>query len=126
MAPVLLTEADSERAVALDSVSWLRDPLSVMSPNNYFAQDGHTRTMLFAMNLDLAAGEDYSAISCTAEDAEHRIYFLPVEYIGRVPEVDWLRQVVVRLPDELAGRGDVWVTIRIHNLDSNRAIVKIR
>ena len=82
--------------------------------------------ILFATGLDLSPGEDYSSITCIAEDVEHRSYPLAVEYVRAVPQFDWLRQIIVRLPDELAGRGDVSVIITVHELTSNRVIIKVR
>ena len=37
----------------------------------------------------------YSAVvSVTAEDVQHRLYQLPIEFLGKVPLVDWLWQHV--------------------------------
>lgn len=121
-----MTEENSDRAIAVDAVSWVRDPLSVMEPNNYFAGDGHTRITLFAQNVDLHSSEDLSSITCVAEDVEHMTYPLTVEYIGAVTQFDWIRQIVIRLPDELAGRGDVSISLTLHGVSSNRATIKVR
>ena len=60
--PVLLTEEDSWRAVALDSVTFVRDPFSQINNHN-FSSDRRTRIVLFSPNIDLAAGEDRSSAS---------------------------------------------------------------
>jgi hypothetical protein len=52
---------------------------SVTTPNNYFAADGHTRVMLFAMNI---SGQSAFALTAEVEDAEHRTYPLVVELGG--------------------------------------------
>ncbi|HEX6717792.1 MAG TPA: M12 family metallo-peptidase [Pyrinomonadaceae bacterium] len=123
--PVLLTlENDPSGAVALNSVTLLRDPFPLFDPHN-FSLDGRTRITLFAMNLDLANGEDISAVTVEAEDSQHKIFQLPVEYVGKVPGFAWLSQVVVKLPD-LPGSGDVAVTISFHGAKSNNAIIRIQ
>src|SRR2546423_13021668 len=68
--PVLVSEAGSTRAVALESVTRLREPFMPASPVQY-GPDARTRVMLFAMNLHLAAEEDASALTAHAEDAAH-------------------------------------------------------
>ncbi len=123
--PVLLSEEGTGRAVALDSVTWVRDPFPIVTTYN-FSSDQRTRITLFATNLQLMPGEDASAVTVRAENSQGRIYSLPVEYVGRVPNLDWMAQVTVRLPDELAGAGDVWVSISLRGATSNRALVSIR
>jgi hypothetical protein len=121
-----MTEENSTKAIAVDAVSWVRDPLSVIEPNNYFAGDGHTRVTLFAQNVALHSGEDLSSITCIAEDAEHVTYSLTVEYVGPVAQLDWVKQIVIRLPNELAGRGDISISLRLHGLSSNKALINVR
>jgi uncharacterized protein (TIGR03790 family) len=123
--PVLLTEENSSRALALDSVSWMRDPYSVLTTQN-FSPDGRARIMLFALNLDLLSTENSSAVTAQAVDSSQRVYALPVEYVGKVPLFDWLSQVIVRLPGELAGSGDVWVSINLRGATSNKVLLRIK
>jgi uncharacterized protein (TIGR03790 family) len=124
--PELLAEEGSVRALALESVSWLRDPYSVMTQQN-FSADGRTRLMLFAINLELQPGENSSAVTALAEDASgQNFYQLPVEYVGKVPPLDWLTQITVKLPTEMVGTGDVWVSINLHGRRSNRVLVRIK
>jgi hypothetical protein len=121
----LLTDEGSERALALDSVAWVRDPFSVLA-SSHFSADRRTRVVLFALNLNLQPGEDYSAVTAQAEDTAQHVYPLAVEYVCKVPLLDWLSQVIVRLPTELAGTGDVWVSINLRGARSNRALVRIK
>ncbi len=123
--PALLTEENSTRAIALDSVTMMRDPFPVATVYN-FSPDGRTRVMLFATNLELLPGENASAVTVQWEDAQRRTYALPVEYVGRVPGFDWLTQLIVKLPDELESAGDVWVSINLHGAISNRALISIK
>jgi uncharacterized protein (TIGR03437 family) len=123
-APTLLADANN-RAIALDSVSFVRDPFAVFAALN-FGSDQRTRVMLFAVGLELMPGESISVVTAQAEDSGHRIYPLTVEYAGKVPSFDWLTQVNVRLPDGLAGAGDVLVSVSVRGVVSNRVIVGIR
>lgn len=123
--PVLLTEANSIRAIALDSVTMVRDPFPIFTTNN-FSLDQRTRVILFAVNLELLPGEDATAVTAEAEDALHRVYPLKVEYVGKVPGFDWLTQIIVRLPDSLGGSGDVGVIINWRGAASNRVLLGIK
>ena len=124
-APTLLTEENSARAIALDSVTQVRDPLSVVALNN-LSQDRRTRLALFGINVDLSSGENASAVTATARDSRSRSYSLKVEFVGKVPKLDWLTQVVVRLPDELANAGDVWISINLHGQTSNEVLFNVK
>ena len=99
--PVMLTEEGSNRALALDSVLWTQDPFTVASTNN-FSQDHHTRVMLLVANVDLLPGDDSSVVTAEARDSQGHSYPLIVEDVEKVPSFEWITQVVVRLPDELA------------------------
>ncbi len=61
-----------------------------------------------------------------AEDSQHRLYPLTVEYVGKVPNIESLTQVVVKLPDELAGIGDVLLSISLRGANSNQALINIK
>jgi hypothetical protein len=123
--PTLLTAGNTTRAIALDSVTFIRDPLPLSTVLN-FSPDQRTRVMLFASNLELLPSETGSVVTAEAEDSQHRIYPLTVEFVGKVPNLDWLTQVNVRLPDELANGGDVLVTFRLRGAVSNKALITIR
>lgn len=123
--PVLLTEEGTSLALALDSVSWLRDPYSVVTRQN-FSADGRARLMLFAVNLELQPGETSSAVTAQAEDSAQNVYPLPVEYVGKVPLMDWLTEIIVKLPGEMANAGDVWVSINLHGTRSLRVLVRLK
>ncbi|HEX8710191.1 MAG TPA: GDSL-type esterase/lipase family protein [Pyrinomonadaceae bacterium] len=124
-APILLMEENSNRAAAVDSVTLVRDPFSVFTTHN-FSADGRTRLTLFAANAALAANENASALTAQAEDSQHKLYPLAIEYAGKVPNFDSLTQVIVKLPDELASGGDVWVSISLRGVNSNKALITIK
>jgi uncharacterized protein (TIGR03437 family) len=123
--PTLLTELNTNRAIVLDSVTFMRDPFPLSTLLN-FSSDQRTRVMLFATGLELRTGESISVVAAQAEDSAHTIYPLTVEYVGKVPNFDWLTQVNVRLPDRLVGAGDVLVSVSLRGAVSNKVIVGIR
>lgn len=82
--------------------------------------------MLFALGLELLPGEDISIITAQAEDSAHRIYPLTVESVGKASGFDWFTQVNLRLPDGIAGAGDVLVSVSLRGAVSNKVIVGIR
>jgi len=125
LAPTLITEASTNRAVVLDSVTFMREPFPLTTPLN-FSLDQRTRITLFATGLELIPNEDVSVVTAQAEDSEHRVFPLTIEYVGKVPNFDWLTQVNVRLPDGLVIAGDVLVSVSLHGAVSNKAVIGIR
>ena len=124
--PILLTEENSNTALAFDSVTLIRDPFSITTVNNFFSLDGRTRIMLLATNVELLPGDNASVVTAQAEDSQHTIFPLTVEYVGKVPAFDWLAQINVKLPDPLTNAGDVWVSISVQGQPSNKVLVRIR
>ncbi len=124
-APLLLKEENSERAIAFDSVTHLADPFPLLTPFNFNA-DQRTRVSLFVWGLDLLPGEDKSAVSVNAEDPQHTVFPLTVEYVGEQAGLPGTKQVVVKLPEGVVVPADLWVTVTLRGLTSNRAVVKIK
>src|SRR6185503_4942838 len=93
--PTLISHPDSTRAIAFDSVTHRREPFNTTTEIK-FGSDSATRIMLFAMNLQPQANE---TVTAEAEDAEHSLYQLPVEYIGPVPNNPWVSSVIIRVPE---------------------------
>lgn len=121
--PVLVSQAGSTRAVALEASTRVPEPFAPNAPVR-FGADERTRLMLFAMNLHLAPGEDASNVTADAEDAARRTYALAVEHVGPVPGQEWMSSIVVRLNDQLAAdAGDVLVRITYRGAPSNRVRV---
>jgi glucose/arabinose dehydrogenase len=119
--PVLLTEQNSDLAIALDSVTMVRDPFPLTNVFN-FSADRRTRLMLFGMNLNLLPGE---VLTARAEDAALNVYPLAVEFVGKVPGFDWLTEVVVRLPDNTPAAQSIFVSVTLHGRTSNKARVRM-
>lgn len=124
-APVLLTNGNSNHAVAVHSVLMTAEPFSVLTPNN-FSSDQRTRIALFAMNVGLLQSETLSAINVSGMDTRNVSYNLPVESLTIVPGFDWLYSVIVRLPEDTALKGDMAVTLNLRGQTSNTVIVAIR
>lgn len=130
--PVLLTYKDrafnvTGRAGALDSVALISEPFPVIAtPTQNFSSDQRTRINLFAYNLELKAGEDLTAITAEAEDSQQMVYALPVEAAYEVPNFSWITQVTVKLPDQLQGKGDVSVSVKLRGVTSNKLPITIR
>jgi hypothetical protein len=123
--PVLYTEENSQRALALDSVNFIRDPFALTNTHN-FSADQRTRIILLAGNINLSTAEDVSVVTAQAQDSRSNTYPLSVEFVARVPGNEWLTEVVIRLPNQIATTGDVWVSISLRGVPSNKVFVTIK
>ena len=118
--PVLLTEADSDRAVAMELTQWVPEPFSITTT---LLSDGRntTRIIMFATDLNLLPGEGIEAMTAEAEDTQQVIHPLRVEFVSPLPALPQINQVVVRLTRDLDHAGDVLITLKVHGLTSNKA-----
>jgi len=126
-APLLITESDSTRAIAFDSVTCKAEPFTVTSAIDWATgADGQTRVSLFAMNIGPSFGDpDTSSITVDAEDFTHNRYPLLVEAVSEVSGYAGLNMVVVRLDESLGPVGDVLLRIHAHGKTSNSARITI-
>jgi beta-glucanase (GH16 family) len=122
--PVLFTDEGANRALALDSVTFKRDPFSVRNSLN-FSSDKTTRVMLLSANLDLQPGDGPSIVTAQADDGKGHTFPLAVEWVGRLPGFDWITVVIAKLPDELTGAGQVLISVNAHSQTSNQVSVII-
>jgi len=123
--PIIQIEENTDSAIAFDSVTMFRDPFPLTNLFN-FSSDNRTRIVLFAANLDLLPSEDSSAVTARAEDAQLNVYPMTIEFVGKVPNFEWLTQVIVRLPDNLPTGQDVLVSITLHGQTSNKVRLRIK
>ena len=124
--PILLTQENSLRAIALDSVTRISEPFGIGNANN-FSTDQRSRLSLFAVNLELNPGENpASAIVAQAENATGQVFPLTVEHFGAVPNFAWLKHVVLKLPNEIAGSNEVRVSLKVHDTTGNKVTVKVK
>jgi hypothetical protein len=122
---ILSTENSSDSAIALDSVTLVRDPFPFSTLNN-LSLDRRTRIMLFSPNLALAFGDTYSSVSVQAEDAQHKLYPLTIEFIGKTSQYDWLTQIVIKLPENLGNINALWMKINYRGAVSNKALIILK
>lgn len=123
--PVLLTEENSSRVIALDLAIQTREPFTLTNLFN-FSPDPRRRVSLFVWRLGLLPGDDAGDVTVVAEDNEGRQYNLAVEYIGPLFGVEDVTQVVVRLPDSVVGAPrDLSVRVSAHGLTSNARLIGI-
>jgi hypothetical protein len=122
--PQLLVTTDTGRAAALDSVITLSEPFQVLTKRN-FAADGHTRITLFVVGVAALHAGDLPFVTVQAEDTQQHVFDLPVEATARVKNLSWMSQVTVRVPDTLAGAGDLNVSVTVHGKVSNKAPLRI-
>jgi glucose/arabinose dehydrogenase len=123
--PILLTEEGTDSAIAFDSVTMMRDPFPLANVFN-FGSDNRTRVMLFGVNLDLRQGENSSAVTARAEDTLLNVYPMTVEFVGPVPNLAGVTEVIVELPDNLPAGRDVLVSVTLHAQTSNKVRIRIK
>jgi hypothetical protein len=123
--PVLQTEEGTSRAVALDSVTMLREPFPLTNLFN-FSLDRRTRVILFASGFELMPGENLAIVSAQAEDSQQRIHSMTVENVTKVPGLSQFTQVVVKLPDTVLLPGNLLVSITVRGATSNKALIAVQ
>jgi dipeptidyl aminopeptidase/acylaminoacyl peptidase len=123
--PILLTQENSLRALALDSVTWAAEPFGITNLHN-FTSDQRTRVSLFAVNIELGQGEPISVLEAQAENSLGQTFPLPIEHFGAVPNFPWLKQIIVKLPDEIANSVEVSVSLKLRGTSGNKVIVKVQ
>ena len=122
--PVLLTHENSDHAIAFNAATFVREPFSVFTEQN-FSTDKRTRLLLFVTDLDFSNEDSTSDLLVYAENSAIGSISLPVEHMTRVPFFDWLTQIKVILPDNLAHAGDVMIRVSWRGVSSNQARVSI-
>jgi glucose/arabinose dehydrogenase len=119
--PILATEENSPRAIAIDAVTFVRDPFAITNLH-YFGTDKRTRVVLFPTNLKLTPG---LVVSAQAVDSQQVNHSLPVEFVGSLPAFLGFTQVVVRLPDGIVNAGDLQVSITVRGRTSDTVLVGV-
>ncbi|HEX5965660.1 MAG TPA: DUF1800 domain-containing protein [Pyrinomonadaceae bacterium] len=122
--PILISQATSTRALALEAITLKAEPFSPTASWVY-APDNRTRIAIFAMDLELLPGEGANAFTSDVQDANGKIYPLRVEHVGQVPNFPGITMIVVRLADDLGDVGDVLLRLNLHGMASNRVRVAI-
>ena len=120
-APVLATEEDGQRAIALNSMFFLRDPFATTNPV-FFGTGLQTRVALFATNLTATPG---LVVTAEAIDSQQVTHQLPVEFISSLPTFIGFTQINVKLPDGITVAGDLHVSITVNGRKSNVVLVAV-
>lgn len=124
--PLLLTDAQTGRAAAFDSVALTAEPFDVTTPaTRNLSADGRTRVALLVAGVQLAAPGEAAFVTARAVDAQQRAYDLPVESVGGARNLSWLAQVNVLLPPELSGAGDLSISVNVRGAESNKATLRV-
>lgn len=126
-APVIATEENSDLAIALESPTMSRDPFALTNLINFSLTNDHqTRLSFFVTNLELLPGENSSAVTARLQDASMNVFPLQVEFVGAVPAVAGLSQVIARLPANTPANQSVFVSVTLHGQTSNLARVRMK
>jgi carboxypeptidase family protein len=122
--PLLLTISDSDRAVALELTQLIPEPFPITTT---LLSEGRnqTRIMVFGTNLGLLEGEGVEVMTAEAEDSEHVIHPLRVELVTPLAGTPGINQIVLRLTSDLEDAGDVFVTVKVKGLASNKVRIAI-
>ena len=120
--PQLLV-TNTGRGAALDSVITTSEPFRVLA-SHLLATDGHTRVTLFVTGV-LLEPADLPFVTVQMEDSQQHLFDLLCEATARVKNLSWMSQVTVRLPDSLTGAGNVNVSVKVHGMASNKALLRI-
>ena len=123
--PFLLVQENSDRAIAFNAATFIREPFQVFTEQN-FSSDKRTRIMLFVTDLDFTSEDQISNLQVVAENPSIGTVLLPVETMRKVPFFDWLAQLQVILPDNLANAGDVFIRVSWQGASSNQARLIIK
>jgi hypothetical protein len=121
--PLILAEELTFRAIALDSVTMVREPFSLVNVHN-LSFDQRTRVMFFATGIDLQPGESSSSVQVQIEDTEHHLYPLVVESILPVPDFPF-SQIIAKLPDSITVEGDHQLSLTFRGATSNKPLISI-
>ncbi len=121
-APLLATEENSQRAIAFDSVFYLRDPFAIDN-EVILGLDNRQRVSLFATNLKLKQG---LVITAQAVDSQQIPHQLAVEFVSGLPTFVGFTQIVVKLPDGIVVAGDLRMMIIVRGKTSNVVLVGVK
>lgn len=79
--PTALIDSNSNRAVVLNSVNLVRDPISIVDSHN-FSADQRARLVFFVQSVDLLPAESVALVTAQARDAQNVAYPLTVEAVS--------------------------------------------
>jgi carboxypeptidase family protein/SdrD B-like protein len=115
--PRIITADASDQAIALDSLSLMAGPFSILSSLG-FSADGLTRLVIFASDVDTT---ELSQLSLVAFDDAGATYPLAIEQIDNVRDQSWMKQVNFKLSQSLPAGKCVWLRLGVGDVSSNDA-----
>ncbi|HEX8288784.1 MAG TPA: DUF1800 domain-containing protein [Pyrinomonadaceae bacterium] len=121
--PVLISEADSARALAIPFEKAINRSISRKQPKAFTL---NSKIVLYVTNLNLMPGEGANAFRVYVEDAKNRKYRFPVSDVRPVEGKEWVYALTVELRDVLGfykqpvANGDVLISVTWRGLASNR------
>ena len=122
--PSIVTETSSNRAIALNLVTMVRDPFPLETLLN-FSSDHRTRIVVFAHNAQLSPSESSSIVTAQFELGP-QVVPVQVEYVGPLIGATGLTMVVIILPDSVVGPMDALLSITVRGVPSNKVLVAIK
>jgi len=117
----LITESNSDHAIALNASSLVTDPFSLTTVPN-FSTDQRTRVSIFVDDLRLF--QSFPPMLIEAIDAQQNHFILPFEaavFNTRFP----FQQLIVRLPENL-NTPILFITVKINGSSTNTAWIGIK
>lgn len=122
--PILLSEADSTRALTELPTAKIKRGNQLRFPNRAFSLD--SQAVLYVTNIELLKDEGANAFRVYVEDSKGRKYRFPVLDLQPVKAFDGVYALTVKLRDEIgfweppSEDGDVLVNVTWRGLTSNR------
>lgn len=118
-APVLISQADSTRALTADPAGWKgslpdTNPKNIPSPEIF---PPGARVVVFVTGIDLLPDEGAAAFRAFAEDERGRRYRLAVEDIQRLEKQPWIYGLTIYIHDangyngQPPGRGEIRLSV---------------
>ena len=116
-APVLISEANSTRALFEVSTGGRSTPGRIIQPGR------NVVVAFFVTNLELLDGEGANAFRAEFEDSRH--YRFPLNIVSFTPVTKSVYALTIRVPDDIGNVGDVLVRVTWRGMSSNRVRVSI-
>ena len=119
-APILISQNDSTRALAVNETRGQKATLSTIFPSG-----SNTQIKFFVTNLDLLPNEDKRAFRADVQDSSRKRY--PLEIVGFEPLLDraGVYALTVRLNRNIGDVGDVLIRVNWRGVASNRVRISI-
>lgn len=118
--PVLISEDNSTRALAVDPFRWRGGQLPA-SAQVAWPSGSETRLTFFITKVWLIKDEGFSAFRADVEDGLGRRFPLKVESISPVSGREWIYAITVKLNSDIGDVGDVLLRVTWRGMATNRA-----